>query len=69
MDEFELSGNDRTAASGRLQPFDLLNFKEFEGPLSVKPVIQNLAPETPLANDRYALESRRSSARLLNGLK
>ncbi len=37
---------------GRLQPFDLLNFKKFEGPLSVKAVIQNLAPETRLTNDR-----------------
>ncbi len=42
----------RTSSSGRLQPFDLLNFKKFEGPLSVKAVIQNLAPETLLANDR-----------------
>jgi len=37
---------------GRLQPFDLLDFKKFEGPLFVKAVIQNLAPETRLANDR-----------------
>jgi len=44
-------------ADGRLQPFDLPNFKIFEGPLSVKAVIQNLAPETRLANDRYPLES------------
>ena len=40
------------AGSGRLQPFDLLDFKKFEGPLLMKAVIQNLAPETPLANDR-----------------
>jgi len=39
-------------AIGRLQPFDLLGFKKFEGPLLVKAVIQNLAPETPLANGR-----------------
>jgi hypothetical protein len=37
---------------GRLQPFDLLDFKKSKRPLLVKPVIQNLAPETPLANDR-----------------
>jgi hypothetical protein len=35
-----------------MQPFDLLDFKKFEGPFSVKAVIQNLAPETRLANDR-----------------
>jgi len=39
-------------ACGRLQPFDLLDFKKFEGPLLMKAVIQSLAPETPLANDR-----------------
>jgi len=38
-------------AHGRLQPFDLLDFKKFEGLLSVKAVIQNLAPETRLTND------------------
>jgi len=42
----------RTSAYGRLQPFDLLDFKKVEGPLLMKVVIQNLAPETPLANDR-----------------
>jgi hypothetical protein len=41
----------RMTAIGRLQPFDLLDFKKFEGPLSVKAVIQNLAPEIRLAND------------------
>ncbi len=40
------------AAFGRLQPFDLLDFKKFERPLSLKAVIQNLTPEAPLANDR-----------------
>ncbi len=40
------------SANGRLQPFDLLNSKKFEGPLSVNAVIQNMAPETRLANDR-----------------
>jgi hypothetical protein len=39
-------------AIGCLQPFDLLDFKKVEGPLLMKAVIQNLAPETPLANDR-----------------
>jgi len=39
-------------ALGRFRPVDLLDFKKVEGPLSVNPVIQNLAPETPLANDR-----------------
>jgi hypothetical protein len=38
--------------SGHFQPFELLDFKKFEGPLLMKAVIQNLAPETPLANDR-----------------
>ncbi|VUX56088.1 protein of unknown function [uncultured Woeseiaceae bacterium] len=42
-----------------MQPFDLLDFKKFEGPVSVEAVIQNLAPETRLANDCYALESSR----------
>jgi len=42
----------RLTGSGRLQPFDLLDFKKFEGPLSVKAVTQNLAPETLLTNDR-----------------
>ncbi len=37
---------------GRLQPFDWLDFKKFERPLSVQAVIQNLAPETRLTNDR-----------------
>jgi hypothetical protein len=39
-------------AIGCLQPFDLLEFKKFEGPLSVKLVIRNLTPESRLANDR-----------------
>ena len=39
-------------APGRLQPFKFLEIKQIEGPLSVKAVIQNLAPETRLANDR-----------------
>ena len=39
-------------AIGCLQPFDLLDFKKFEGLLLVKAVIQNLAPETRLANGR-----------------
>jgi len=47
------------SALGRLLPFDLLDFKKFEGPLLMKAVIQNLAPETPLANDRLPLESGR----------
>jgi len=40
------------AACGRLQPFDLLDFKKVERPLSVKPVIQNLLAEPSLANNR-----------------
>ncbi len=40
------------SAIGRFQPFDLLNFKKFVGSLSVKAVIQNLAPEIRFANDR-----------------
>ncbi len=47
-----IQGESKMSAVGRLQPFDLHDFKKFEGPLSVKAVIQNLAPETPLANDR-----------------
>jgi len=46
------------AASGRLQPFDLVEFKKFEGPLLMKAVIRNLAPDTRLANVRYLPESR-----------
>jgi hypothetical protein len=40
------------SACGRLQPCVLLDFKKFKGPLLMKAVIQNLAPETRLANDR-----------------
>jgi len=40
------------SANGRFRPVDLLDFKKVEGPLSVIPVIQNLAPEMPMANDR-----------------
>jgi hypothetical protein len=40
------------SASGRLQPFDLLDFKKVEGPPLMKAVIQSQASETPLANDR-----------------
>jgi hypothetical protein len=39
-------------ASGRFQPFDLLDFEKVERLLLVKAVIQNLAPETRLTNDR-----------------
>ena len=39
-------------ASGRLQPFDFLDFNKFEGPLSLKAVIQILVPETRPTNDR-----------------
>jgi len=40
------------SANGHFRPVDLLDFKNVEGPLSVNPVIQNVAPEMPLANDR-----------------
>ncbi len=36
----------------RKRTFDFMDFGASERPLSVKAVIQNLAPETRLANDR-----------------
>jgi len=47
----------------------LLEFKKFEGPLLMKAVIQNQAPETPLANDRYTLQSWRSGIIAVKGKK
>jgi hypothetical protein len=44
-------------ACGHLQPFDLLEFKKFEQPLSEKVDIQHFAQKFSLLNGRFAAGS------------
>ncbi len=53
------------STSGRLQPFDLLDFKKFEGPLSVRADVQNDAMWKFAANGWYEFGSRHPGDKLL----
>jgi len=57
------------SASGRLQPFVLLEFKKFERPLLRKAAVQTGARINQVPSDWDALKSGRSTDRIVRGKK